>query len=646
MTRCAWIGLFVGAACAVVFAAVLVRVGELQTRHDPKLSTAIGSRVGLVSTTPVRGSLYDRRGRVIASTEFGWRVFVDPTVFPEEPGAAIVGLADALGEDPGEVGSRVVGWMAWNAAERERAASAGEKAKLKRYVPLTDAVDGETADAVRGLEISGVHMERLPVRSYPAGDDVAALAGKVGAERRGLLGMEIAFDERLRGRDGRGRYARDASRRPLWIEPGSWRAAERGVDVRSSVDLVIQRIAVEELHRGMLEADAAGGRIVVADPRTGEILAIADLVRELPEAVEYPWWPEGEKASGPVEVPRARYRTLLADQGRSVHAALARNRCVEDVYEPGSSFKPFVWAGVTEAGLASLDEVFETGHAGWRTPYGRAIYDTTRRDTMTWPEVLENSSNIGMVKATARMSEHALRELVVELGFGSRTRIGLPGEAAGIVQTSKNWSQYTQTSVAFGHEVAVTPVQLLRAFIAFCRTGDLAGTIPDLTLRAVDEGESVGVLRRVFRAETTVLVRRILQRVAAKVDRLMEQQSGESGWRYSFFGKSGTADIPLGPPPEGFRRPPGAEGFYPAQYNSSFVGGAPVAEPRIAVIVVIDDPGPALVDAKQHYGSWVAGPVVRRVVERSLDYLRVEPDLVPGMVEAEAEEAVASAAGR
>lgn len=627
MSRAGWMSVVVAVVCAAVFASVLVRVGQLQKMDDARLDSAVGSRVGLVSTTPVRGSLYDRRGRVIASTEFGWRVFVDPTAFPEEPGEAIVRLADALGSDAGEIGASVVSWMSWNAAERERAASEGDRPRLRQYVALTEAVDSGVADRVRGLGIRGVHLERLPVRSYPAGEDVAALAGKVGTERRGLLGMEYAFESRLRGADGRGRYVRDASRRPLWIEPGSWRASERGVDVRSSVDLMIQRIAVEELQRGVLEADAAGGRIVVADPRTGEILAIADLVRELPGTAAYPWWPEGKKADRPVEVPRARYDTLLPDPGRSKHAALARNRCVEDVYEPGSSFKPFVWAAVTEAGLASMDEVLDTEGGSWVTPYGRPIFDVTRRDEMTWPEVLENSSNIGMVKAADRMTEPALRRVLLELGFGSRTRIGLPGEAAGLVQTPRNWSHYTQTSVAFGHEVAVTPVQMLRAFSAFCRTGDRAGTMPDLTLQAVD-GEGVGVLRRVFRADTTAEVRRILQRVAGKVEAKMERRTEETGWRYSFFGKSGTADIPLGAAPEGYRRPPGAEGFYPQQYNSSFVGGAPVGEPRVAVIVVIDDPGPALVDAKRHYGSDVAGPVVRRVVERTLGYLRVESDLV------------------
>ncbi|MEL6797164.1 MAG: hypothetical protein AAFO89_10125, partial [Planctomycetota bacterium] len=178
--------------CAAVFASVLGRVGQLQGIDDSRLRDAVGSRVAFVSTSPVRGSLYDRRGRVIAATEFGWRVFVDPTSFPAEPGEAIVKLADALGLDAAEVGAAVVGWMSWNEAERTRSEAEGDRPRLRQYVPLTGAIDCTLAERVRGLNIDGVHLERLPVRSYPAGDDVAALTGKVGTERRGLLGMEHA----------------------------------------------------------------------------------------------------------------------------------------------------------------------------------------------------------------------------------------------------------------------------------------------------------------------------------------------------------------------------------------------------------------------------------------------------------------------
>jgi len=422
-------------------------------------------------------------------------------------------------------------------------------------------------------------------------------------------------------------YVRDASRRPLWIEPGTWQPAEAGGDVRLSIDLELQRIALEELHRGIIEADAAGGRLVMSDPRTGEIVAIADLVREVPGLLAYPFQPKDSPKSEDPPLPVGRYDTIMEGNGRQIHPALAKNRCVEDLYEPGSAFKPFVWSLATELGAAKPDDVIDTEGGYWRTPYGRRIEDVTRRDEMTWREVLVNSSNIGMVKVTSRLEYDQVRDKILELGFGRPTRIGLPGESAGLVQSLSNWSDYTQTSVAFGHEVGVTPVQMLRAFGVFARDGELAGTMTDLWMTGAMD-EDLAIAKRIFRPETAALVRGALVEVAAKAEKALERTTGETGWRYRMFGKSGTADAPIGPPPKGYRYPKGGGGYFEDQYNSSFIAGAPVESPRLTIVVVIDDPGPEAVYKHRHYGSRVAAPVVRRVLERSLRYLGVEPSPV------------------
>ncbi|MEM9167390.1 MAG: penicillin-binding protein 2 [Planctomycetota bacterium] len=617
-----WLARAVLAVALLVFAAVLVRVAQFQLVGDATLAEHVGVREAVVTTTPVRGALMDRRGRVLATTRFAPRVFVDPTRFPSPPGGEIVSLAEAVGLSPAEVGERVVAAMALNESV---AASGGS---LRRYVRITGPLDAGSAERVRALAIPGVYLEDVPVRDYSGTDELASLLGKVGTGDIGLLGIEHAFEDRLSGVPGGGRYVRDASREPLWIAPGSWNPASPGESVRLSVDAVVQRIAIEELHRGVFESDAAGGRVLVADPMTGEILAMADLIREVPDATPYPWWPRDQKAAGPVELPRARYSVWRDDEGRRVHPALARNRCVEDIYEPGSSFKPFVWALLTDAGLASIDETFETHRGFWVTPYGRIVQDVTGRESMTWLEVLINSSNIGMVKATDRMSFRDLHDGVRSLGFGAPTRLGVPGEASGLVTPMSRWKKHTQTSVSFGHEIAVTPMQMIRAFSAFCRTGDLAGTIPDLTLEGVRH-TGVGLSRRVFSPPTVLRVREGLAQVAERVEAGMARRGGERGWRYSMFGKSGTADLPVGPGPEGFRRPPGTPGYLDEQYVSSFVAGAPVSDPRIAVVVVIDDPGPTEIRERRHYGSQSAGPVVRRITERTLSYLQVTPDLDP-----------------
>lgn len=504
---------------------------------------------------------------------------------------------------------------------------AGHIKGLIRYVRVTDILSDEQVERVRAAKIPGVHLERREVREYPGGDLVASIIGKVGAEETGLMGSEKRLDPVLQGKDGQVGYVRDSFGRPLWIEVGQVKPAERGTDVRLSIDLELQRMASEELQRGVEEADACGGRLVMLDPETGELLAMVDIVREVPGLVEFPWQPADLK-QGTSPAAGVRYRTLAEDKGRKIHPALGRNRCVEDVYEPGSTFKPFVWSTITELGLARIDEVFNTENGRWNPYPGRHIEDVVKRPSMTWSEVLVNSSNIGMIKGAQRLSFVQLHDAVDRFGFGHRTNLGLPGESGGIVTSIKNWSKYSQTSVAFGHEIAVTPVQMLRGYTAFARRGENAGTMIPLHLFAAEESRTDGAMvKRVLPATTAILTRQTMAHVVENLDNKLAHGliggGAESGWRYTMFGKSGTAEIPLGKAPPGFRRPRGSSGYFDNQYNSSFIAGAPLEAPRLLVIVVIDDPGPSRIAKKAHYGSAVAGPVVRRVMERALTYLGV-----------------------
>lgn len=516
--------------------------------------------------------------------------------------------------------------------------------KPVRFVPLSGILTPEQVAAVRSLKVRGLVLEQRPVREYPGGEIAASIVGLVGFEQVGMMGAEKRLNSELVGIPGSVSYIRDRQNRPLWIEPGHVRPSHPGTDVRISIDLEVQRMVQEELERGVEEADAAGGRCVALDPLTGEILAMVDVVRPIPGLEEYPWADapqprkRGEPAQPIASLPggRHRYRVLTEDEKRAIHPALGRNRCIEDIYEPGSTFKPFIWAVITELGAAKPDEVFNTHHGTWKTSYGRPIADVTKRASMTWREVLINSSNIGMVKAAERLKPGELHSAMTRFGFGRRTGIELPGEAAGIVTPIGRWTKYTHTSVAYGHEVSVTPVQMARAFSAFCRTGELAGTVPQLHLRAVEPSmgassrESAlqrGILFRVLPPEVADLTRVTMKGVADNMEtRWMKKPEG--GFRYSMFGKSGTAEIPLGKAPKGKVAPRGSTGYFDDQYNSSFVAGGPIENPRLVLVVVIDDPGPARVFARPigtHYGAAVAGPVARRVMERVLAYLCVPP---------------------
>ncbi|MDX2147526.1 MAG: penicillin-binding protein 2 [Planctomycetota bacterium] len=686
---------------------LLARVAQLQYAPSPELVAQVQSRTSRAIELGIRGDLLDRRDRPMSVTRVGYRLCIDPTrVDPDRVDEAIIQIAEATESSPDSIGQRLI-WAKsenarraagqaslpppWARSDRDAEAAAGsaERAEVPggsldspsgeansrtsgstpenestvkprprkpvQWVPLTGVLTDAQTVAARALDVPGLILEPVPVRTNSGGERVASLVGFVGFDQTGLAGAELSLDERLRSDAGLIRYVRDSRGNPLWIQPSDLRPARHGEDVRLSIDLEIQRIVDEELSRGVAEADAAGGRCVVLLAATGEVLAISDQIRDLPGLAEYPWVVDPKYKPRPGEDPPAprpvvnsanlapgfggapRYRTLAPDEDRAKQTSLARNRCVEDVYEPGSTFKPFVWATITELGLARPDEVFQTEGGRWRTSYGRPIEDVIRRQIMTWNEVLVNSSNIGMVKAAERMSFKQLRDVAVRFGFGQRTGIGLPGEATGLVTPVSAWSKYSQTSVAYGHEIAVTPIQMARAFAAFCRTGDDAGTIPPVTLRASSwgvgrEAKDLKLVLRVLPPKIANLTRETMAAVAHNMEsRIAEEDRPEGGWRYTMFGKSGTAEIPLGKAPRGMKRPPGASGYYDNQYNSSFIAGGPSEDPKLVVIVVIDDPGPERVRKRTHYGAYAAGPVVRRVMERALTYMAVPPSPAPAV---------------
>ncbi len=638
---------------------VLGRVAQLQLAPSEELKGFISPRTTTSTLEAPRGDLLDRRGRVIATTRIGSRVIVDPTLVERNLDQTIVALAEATGEDPGTLGARIISRVMENKdrakqravfdarAARGEAQPLGADGKpesaprLIRYLPVGGVLDFDTGERVKELKLSGVSVERIPVRVGAADTLVGPIVGKVGTrdrstERYGMLGAEASFDSTLAGADGGLSYVKDAWDDPMWVEHGAWIEEQRGGDVRLSIDLEIQRIVLEELEWGAEQADSSGARAVVINPHTGEVLAIADVMREVEGLEEFPWYdPEsGEppaRLSDVSELPR--YRVLAPDPMRDVEPSLGRSRSVRDLYEPGSTFKPFAWALAKTQGLLPDDEIIEVEYGQMRTDYGRMLTDVTPRDRLSWDDVLRYSSNVGMGIATSRTSEKDLRETILSLGFGERTGIGIMGEQSGIVTSDQDWNHWTQTSVGMGYEVAVTPVQMVRAFSVFAREGEMAGTLPELRLSAAGLDNRTGLTKdeiyvtRVFSPEAAARVREPLRSVAERMDNNNCAVNGAPKPTYSMFGKSGTSTITC-IPPEGKRRPYGATGYFEKQYTSSFLVAAPAEKPEIVVLVVIDDPGPDTVKVRHHFGSWVAGPVVRRIVERVLPYLGVEPDLV------------------
>ncbi len=559
-------------AIVIGMVGLLGRVVQLKTAPDERLAPAVGSSVSTRAEMTRRGDLLDRQGRVIATSTIGFKLFLDPRVV-DDLGTIAVELAAVTGLKPVDI-------------DREISARPDS-----RYVVVSELLNDAQVEAVRRADIKGVGLEPRLVRHYPHGDMAAASVGKVGFEHSGQGGFELIFDKRMQPTMGKLTYLRDVGRRALWIDPNDYQPGHDGADMRLSIDLVIQEFCEKRLLQAIDAYNAAGGRMVVADCRTGEILAMTEFINNRPG------W------SGQID-----------DPGRKIHPALGRNRCVSDPYEPGSTFKPFIWSVVTELGKAKIDEVIPTpSSTGWRTPYGRLIRDTHYYEDATWRKVLVKSINTGMAIVAERLSHKEMQEAIRRFGFGSQTNCGLKGETAGIVTTPKNWSKYTQSSVSFGHEIAVTPLQMVRAFSVFARDD---GTIPDLRITAYDvfeerqravEGQPPKILRRVLKPEIVKTARDAMKGV-------MEEGTGRAAQstKYTMFSKSGTAQLPRAD----------GKGYYEDRYVTSFIAGAPYHNPRIIVLCVLDDPD----RRRGHLGGAVAGPVVRDVVDQTLEYMGVAVD--------------------
>ncbi len=618
-TRAAWVGGVLVACVLVGFVVVLARVVQLQVAPSEDLKRFTDDRSARFTALARRGDIRDRRGRIIAATRTGYRLFVDPARLETDEGGGYNGLllsiSDATGVDVSTVAERLLTRLEENQRRRE---SAGEDApKLIRYVSIGSVLPDELLGRAQTLatDRAGVHLEEVAARETPSGNLLAAVVGKVGTEGEGLAGIESGFNASLGATAGFVEPVLDARGNSLWVPPDGYVPSRPGSSVRLSIDLELQRIVVEELERRVEELDAAGARCVLLDPETGELLAIADVIREI-RGVEA-GSPEHKAAIAADQ--RVRVITMTPDPMRATEPALARVRCAVDIYEPGSTFKPFVWSMLVERGEVRVDEKFDTHKGRWTTDYGRTLTDVSAKEEQTWSEVLVNSSNIGMAMGAERLEPSELRDDVLRWGFGGATGAGIPGEAEGLVTSRKNWTKLTQSSVPMGYEVGVTPLQMVRAFSAFARSGNRAGEMPSVSMEALIPGDPrLRMTERVLRPSTAEAAREAMGEVARKMaERTPLWIPGEEEFGYSIFGKSGTAKCVS---PRG--------GYLEGQYTSSFIAGVPAEHPRLVLVVVIDDPGPETVKAGRYYGSMTAGPALLRIARRAMGYLGVSPDVI------------------
>ena len=436
----------------------------------------------------------------------------------------------------------------------------------KTFVFLKRQLPPEIGERVAALKLPGIGQDREYRRYYPTGEMTAHIVGFTGVDDKGLEGVELAFQGQLLGHAGSRSVIKD--RRGQIVEDvGSIRSPQDGKDIHLALDSKIQYLAYSHLKQAVEDFKAKAGGVVVVDTRTGEILALAN-------------WP-----------------TYNPNNRERLTGAQLRNRALTDTYEPGSVMKPFTAALALEADKVRFDTVINC--APGRLTIGSAtISDAHPHGPLTVAQVIQKSSNVGTAKIAAMLTPEQMWRMYESIGLGQAPGLGFPGEVTGRLRPWKSWRPIEQATMSYGHGLSVSLMQLARAYTIFAREGDI---IP-LTLTKSD-----GTPARttpVFSQQTAREVRAMLE---------MATQAGGTAPKaqipgYRVGGKTGTAYKIEG-------------GQYVRKYVASFVGFAPVSDPRLVVAVMIDEPS-----AGAHYGGDVAGPVFSRVMGGALRTLGVVPD--------------------
>ena len=500
----------------------------------------------VVEISAHRGMVTDRNGEPLALStpvESVWAAPADADLSVEQRAK----LTRLLGIDATELIRKL--------AESDR-----DFVYLKRQLPP------EQAAKVVQLNLPGIFLQREYRRYYPAADVTAHVVGVTGVDDNGQEGIELAYQDWLSGKAGSRRVIKDRLGHVV-EDIESIRAPQQGRELALSIDQRIQYLAFRELKSAIALNEAKAGSLVVIDVTTGEVLALAN-------------WPTYNPNN------RDTFKT-----GRS------RNRAVVDLFEPGSTLKPFTVAAALESGLVSPGSMIDT-EGGHYTIGNSTIHDAHPEGILTVTQVIQKSSNVGSAKMALAMAPQKLWTILSDVGFGTQTKVGFPGEATGRLRAYQTWKPIEQATMSYGHGISVSLLQLARAYSVFATNGELK----PLTLVKRDqpvEGKAV------ISPRTAMAVRKMLEMVTQPGGTATRAQV--AGFRVA--GKTGTAHKLMG------------ASYASDRYIASFVGFAPASNPRLVIAVMLDEPG-----GKSYYGGEVAAPVFSNVMAGALRLLGIEPD--------------------
>jgi len=525
------------------------RYGDFEQRaqHQQQRTTEVAAK---------RGVIYDRAGRELAMSISVDSAFAVPTEMPDLAGTISL-IARITKTDPRELlakckAARTFCWVARKA-------------------------DAETAERIRSLNLRGIYFQKESKRFYPKRELAAQVLGYVGMDDEGLSGIEREYDDRLRGKPGRMLISVDARRK--WFGSVE-KQPDPGENVVLTIDEKIQYIAERELETAMAETRSTAGTIVVQNPHTGEILALANRP------------------------------TFNPNLSRQVTPERLKDHAVSDVYEPGSTFKVVTISAALEEKLTRPTEMFDC-QMGSIVINGMRIHDSKPHGLLSVSGILAKSSDVGAIKIALRLGEDRFYKYIRDFGFGQQTGIELPGETRGLTKPVSRWSKVSIGAISMGQEIGITPLQLVALISTIANDGVwVAPRIVAATNEPRRTPQTVifrpGAARRVISPLTAAQMKQMMQAVVLEGTGIKAILEG-----YSSAGKTGTAQ----------KVDPATGTYSHTKYVASFAGFAPINNPAITVAVILDSP------VGLHQGGQVSAPVFQRVAQQVLEYLHVPHDV-------------------
>lgn len=575
------------ALIGIIFVLLSIRLAKIMIIDSEELTQKAISQQTMDATIEAkRGIIYDRNGRELATSSICYTLYVFPGNFTfektdEEIDRNINTLCDTLA-----------------ITDEERRASVAEKLKSDSgIVTVKKYLTKEDADAVRELGFSGIELSQATRRYYPLGNFASQLLGSVNDDNEGRTGLELEYNDYLSGVNGRWVTNTDVSGNELVEGTERHYEAKDGYNIITTIDEAIQYYCEEEARKTYDKWKAKKVEILAMDPNTGEILA----------SVVYPGFDPNDpfEPQGLSAEEKTAYENMSDEDQTAFLSAMWRNPIVSDTYEPGSTFKLITATSALDEGAINLSDTFYCDHSFRVEDYTLACWYSGAHGSQTIKQAIENSCNPALAEVAARLGKTRFMQYINDFGFGGLTGVDYPGEAGALLQSYVGPVELA--TMGFGQGISITPIQLVTAISSIANGGDL---LKPHYVKALTD--SKGKIVKTFDKE---IVRKVISpETAAEMRDIMESEVSEGGGNtakmegFRIGGKTGTAEKAV----------PGGYSLY--DYYSSFICVAPIDDPKITLLVVVDTP------RGQTYGSVVAAPAAKNILENVLRYMAVSPD--------------------